>query len=102
MLVFGHFQDLVCGNAVNIVAGQVRPIVHGRKSTHDDIRTNRTFIESAHLAYCLEHCNRMLEVSDMENGDNEFDIGIMSDAVDRIRPASLAEGVFIRHSLHIT
>jgi hypothetical protein len=46
-----------------------------------------------YLAYALKDSYCVLEIPDMKDGDDELDIGVMTDAVDRIEPAGLTECV---------
>ena len=54
---------------------------------------------TAYLAYALKNGYCVLEISDMEYGDDKFDIGVMTDAVNRVEPAGLAECVLFRRTL---
>jgi hypothetical protein len=47
----------------------------------------------AYLAYALENSYCMLKISDMKDGDDKLNIGVMTDAVDRVEPAGLTECV---------
>lgn len=41
----------------------------------------------------------MLEIPDMKDGDDELDIGVVTDTVDRIEPTGLTEGILLRRTL---
>ena len=41
----------------------------------------------------------MLEIPDMKDRDDKFDIGVVPDAVDRIEPTGLTEGILLRRTL---
>ena len=54
-----------------------------------------------YLAYALKNGNCVLEISDMKDRDDELDIGVVTDTVDRIEPTGLTEGILLRRTLKI-
>lgn len=56
-------------------------------------------VTQAYLAYTLQNRDRMLEETDMEYRYDEFDVGIMTDTVDRIQPTCLTESILFCGSL---
>ena len=52
-----------------------------------------------YLAYALKNADCVLEIPDMKDGDDEFDIGVVTDTVDRIEPTGLTEGILLRRTL---
>jgi hypothetical protein len=52
-----------------------------------------------YLAYALKNGDRVLEISDMKDGDDELDIGVVTDTVDRVEPTCLTEGILLRRTL---
>jgi hypothetical protein len=52
-----------------------------------------------HLAYTLENGDCVLEIPDMKDGDDELDIGVVTDTVDRIESTGLTEGILLRRTL---
>jgi hypothetical protein len=53
-------------------------------------------------AYALKNGDRVLEISDRKDGDDELDIGVVTDTVDRIEPTGLTECIFLRRTLEGT
>ena len=41
----------------------------------------------------------MFEIPDMKDGDDELDIGVVTDTVDRIESTGLTEGILLRRTL---
>jgi len=52
-----------------------------------------------YLAYALKNGDCVLEIPDMKDGDDELDIGVVTDTVDRIEPTGLTEGILLRRTL---
>jgi hypothetical protein len=52
-----------------------------------------------YLAYALKNGDRVLEISDMKDRDDELDIGVVTDTVDRVEPTGLTEGILLRRTL---
>jgi hypothetical protein len=49
----------------------------------------------------LKDSNRVLEIPDMKDGDDELDIGVVTDALDSVESAGLTERVLFRRTLGI-
>jgi hypothetical protein len=47
--------------------------------------------ENAYFTYALKDGDRVLEITDVKDRDDKFDIGVMTDAVDSIEPAGFTE-----------
>jgi hypothetical protein len=54
-----------------------------------------------YLAYALKNADCVLEIPDMKDGDDELDIGVVTDAVDRIEPTGLTKGILLRRTLKV-
>lgn len=52
-----------------------------------------------YLADVLEHRDRLLEVSDVEDGQDELDVGVVTDAIGHLLVTCLAVGRLVAHSL---
>jgi hypothetical protein len=44
-----------------------------------------------YFTYALKDRDRVLEITDVKDRDDKFDIGVMTDAVDSIEPAGFTE-----------
>jgi hypothetical protein len=52
-----------------------------------------------YLAYALKNADCVFEIPDMKDGDDELDIGVVTNTVDRIEPTGLTEGILLRRTL---
>lgn len=52
-----------------------------------------------YLANVLEHRDRLLKVSDVEDGQDELDVGVVTNAVGHLLVTCLAVGRLVAHSL---
>ena len=55
-----------------------------------------------YLAYALKNGYCMFEKANMKDGDDELDIGVVTDTVDRVESTGLTEGILLRRTLKST
>lgn len=60
---------------------------------------SRGRVDETDLANALQNADGVLEVADMEDRDDKFNVCIVSHTVHRVQSASLAEGAFLCRSL---
>lgn len=56
-------------------------------------------MNKTNLANALQNADGVLEVANMEDGDDQLDVCIVSHTVHRVQSAGLAEGAFLCRSL---
>ena len=85
-------------------AGQVLLEVHEHMSTDEkSVRSYNisTLRGMSHLANGLENCYGVFKISNMEDGNDKFDIRVMPHAIDGGLSTGFAKCVFIRCALTI-
>lgn len=58
-------------------------------------------VDETDLAYALQNADGVLEVADMEDGNDQLDVCIVPHTVHRVQSASLTEGAFLCRSLTV-
>lgn len=56
-------------------------------------------VEEVHLADTLENTDGVLEETDVEHGHDEFDVCIVTDAINRVQAARLTESILFSCTL---
>ena len=59
----------------------------------------RDYGHKTHLAYALEDAYEVFEVTDVEDRNDELDVGIVPHTVHGVEAAGLAEGILLRGPL---
>ena len=75
-------------------------VAHVRRSCLVSVYRLKSIFRKTYLANALQYAYRVLEESDVEDRNDEFDVRIVPNTIHGRQPTSLAERTFLCCSLH--